>query len=134
MSIKPPVFIDSNENKPELIMRSLPDVTTGENGIQNQSMNHIFRYSEELVNTMTQRLEIARILPTGQSVLLFTLSPIQQEITENTIKRGGSMRNVILNSANLEDHCKHEKESDNNGCNRAVHACSFFNFSFVAFA
>lgn len=65
-SIKPVVFTDSNVNMPELIIRSLPDDMAGENGTQNQSMNHMFRYNDVLVNTITHKLKTESILPMGR--------------------------------------------------------------------
>ncbi len=58
-------------------------------------MYHILRYNEVLVKIMTQRLNIARILPTGFVVLCLTLAPIQHDIIENRIKSPGSIKNVI---------------------------------------
>jgi len=65
--------MDSNEKMPELIIRSLPEVTMGENGTQNQSIYQRFRYNEVLVKIIVHRLKIVNIRSTGNSVLLLIL-------------------------------------------------------------
>jgi hypothetical protein len=95
ISINPAVFIDSNWNIPELIIKSLPEEIPGANGVQNQSIYHILRYSDVLVKMITHRLNIANILPIGFVVLCLSLTPIQHEIIENRIKSPGSIKKVI---------------------------------------
>lgn len=96
VSISPAVLTDSKVKRPELIIRSLPEVITGEKGSQNQSIYHRLRYSDVLVKMMTQRLNIASIVPIGFCVLFFNRFSIQHEMIENPIRRKGSMRNVIF--------------------------------------
>ena len=71
--MSPAVLPDSKENIPEFIIRSLPDDIAGENGCQNQSIYHRFRYSDVLVNMITHKLNTASIVPIGLVVLSLTI-------------------------------------------------------------
>ena len=87
--------MDSNEKIPELIIKSLPEVTMGENGTQNQSIYQRLRYNEVLVKIIVHRLKMVNIRSIGNSVLLLTLFPIQKDTTVKIIRSAGSIRNVI---------------------------------------